>query len=155
MPINEKSHVIYRFLFLFSIISLSFLLLPFISYSEGVCPTGQIRCGTACVSPLTDSKNCGACGRVCLAGFVCKDGGVKAGATRKLINPQTKLPAKQIGSTKTKRLKPDENAGNIAAPFIPVGAEVSAPIEGIQQLKDAAGANATGGGGSMSSSSGG
>ena len=153
---NERSRVIYRFLFLSSIISLSFLLLPFISYSERVCPTGQIRCGTTCVSPLTDSRNCGACGRVCLAGFVCKDGAcVKAGATGTLIKPQTQLPAKQPGSTKTKRLTPGENAGNISAPFIPGGAKVSAPIEGLQPLKDAAGSNATGGGGSMSSSSGG
>jgi hypothetical protein len=151
---NKRSYVLYSFLFLFLIISLSVLLWSFIAYSEVLCPTGQMRCGTAgCVSPLTDSKNCGVCGRICTAGLVCKDGTcvnagvtkggeiIKSGGTainRNLTNPQPELPTKQIDTTKIKKFKPGKNDSAIAAPFIPGGTTVSDSISGLSELKDAA-----------------
>lgn len=36
-----------------------------------VCTTPEILCGGVCVDPRTDPANCGACGNVCGAGFVC------------------------------------------------------------------------------------
>lgn len=35
------------------------------------CPSGQSRCGTACVNLVTDGKNCGKCGNACGASQVC------------------------------------------------------------------------------------
>ena len=58
--------------------------------------------------------------------------------------PPQKTPARRAtlnktDSTKIKKRTSDENAENIAAPFIPGGAAVSAPISGLDQLKDAEG----------------
>ena len=47
------------------------------------CPTGQKCCGAACVDPLTDAANCGACGRACTpsgAAGVCLAGACQPGA---------------------------------------------------------------------------
>ena len=84
---NKRSYVLRRLVLLFSIFSLSFLLWPFIAYSQGPCPTGQTKCGTVCVNLLTDSLNCGTCGTICpsvangatvcsqgLCGFSCSTG---------------------------------------------------------------------------------
>ncbi|MBP6829236.1 MAG: hypothetical protein KA978_00550 [Deltaproteobacteria bacterium] len=38
------------------------------------CPTGQARCGPACVDLSSDTQHCGACGRVCPAGVACRAG---------------------------------------------------------------------------------
>ncbi|MFN8593466.1 MAG: hypothetical protein U0031_18565 [Thermomicrobiales bacterium] len=38
------------------------------------CGRGAIRCGRKCVNPLLDPKNCGKCGRACLAGQACVTG---------------------------------------------------------------------------------
>ncbi|MBK6530835.1 MAG: hypothetical protein IPF99_14850 [Deltaproteobacteria bacterium] len=38
------------------------------------CPTGQARCGPACVDLSSDTRHCGACGRVCPAGVACRAG---------------------------------------------------------------------------------
>jgi hypothetical protein len=84
---NKRSYVIHRLVLLFSILSLLFLLGPFIAYSQEPCPTGQTKCGTECVNLLTDSRNCGRCGTACptvangaavciqgLCGFNCSPG---------------------------------------------------------------------------------
>ncbi len=38
------------------------------------CPSGQTRCGSACVSTATDPINCGRCGGVCAGGVICAGG---------------------------------------------------------------------------------
>src|SRR6187551_2257169 len=38
------------------------------------CAPGQIRCAGLCVNPLTDPKNCGACGTGCNATHLCCNG---------------------------------------------------------------------------------
>jgi hypothetical protein len=62
---NKRSYVLRRLVLLFSILSLSFLLWPFIAYSQQACSPGQTNCGAVCVNLFTDSQNCGACGMVC------------------------------------------------------------------------------------------
>jgi hypothetical protein len=39
-----------------------------------MCASGQARCGEACVSIDSDTKNCGSCGHVCGADETCHDG---------------------------------------------------------------------------------
>ncbi|HEY4186493.1 MAG TPA: hypothetical protein VGP07_15560 [Polyangia bacterium] len=39
-----------------------------------VCPSGEVACSGACVNPLTDAANCGACGHLCGAALVCASG---------------------------------------------------------------------------------
>lgn len=38
-----------------------------------VCPSGETRCGNACVNLVTDPAHCGRCGRTCPSG-VCENG---------------------------------------------------------------------------------
>ena len=38
------------------------------------CPTGQIRCGTQCVSTINNLANCGRCENVCKPGADCLNG---------------------------------------------------------------------------------
>ena len=38
------------------------------------CAAGQLRCSGACIDPLTDEANCGACGNACTGGGVCLGG---------------------------------------------------------------------------------
>jgi hypothetical protein len=62
---NKKSYVLRRLVLLPSIISLFFLLWPFIAYSQQPCPSGQVKCGNICVNLQQDSLNCGVCGNAC------------------------------------------------------------------------------------------
>ena len=39
------------------------------------CAQNQIGCANVCIDPNTDSKNCGACGKVCPGNQVCNKGG--------------------------------------------------------------------------------
>ncbi len=41
------------------------------------CPSGESRCGAACVDTAVDTKHCGACGNACDPGEVCGNGGCK------------------------------------------------------------------------------
>jgi hypothetical protein len=38
------------------------------------CPPLETKCGTACVSTATDKKNCGMCGKQCMANQQCLNG---------------------------------------------------------------------------------
>ena len=62
---NKRSYVLRRLVLLSSIISLFFLLWPFIAYSQQPCPSGQVKCGNVCVNLQQDSLNCGVCGNAC------------------------------------------------------------------------------------------
>jgi hypothetical protein len=39
-----------------------------------VCPLSLLECNGACVDPLNDADNCGACGNVCANGALCGGG---------------------------------------------------------------------------------
>lgn len=41
---------------------------------DGVCAGGELACVEGCIDPLIDSRNCGACGIDCGAGYSCADG---------------------------------------------------------------------------------
>jgi hypothetical protein len=41
----------------------------------GVLTMGEKLCGSSCIAPLIDNKNCGACGATCSAPFQCVNGG--------------------------------------------------------------------------------
>ncbi|MGV3625107.1 MAG: MXAN_6577-like cysteine-rich protein [Archangium sp.] len=45
-----------------------------------VCKPGTLPCGTGCIDPLADRRNCGACGNACLTNQDCGDDGSGAGA---------------------------------------------------------------------------
>lgn len=49
------------------------------SVPEGACAEGELSCPEGCVDLLTDSRNCGACGLVCEAGFSCSEGACMPG----------------------------------------------------------------------------
>lgn len=44
------------------------------SYSVQSCASGTSECGETCVNLQSDSKNCGACGKACTAGYYCSAG---------------------------------------------------------------------------------
>lgn len=44
-----------------------------------VCKAGTLPCGTGCIDPLADRRNCGACGTACLTNQDCGDDGSGAG----------------------------------------------------------------------------
>src|SRR5580658_7557716 len=50
------------------------LLLIASSGCSSSCPTGSTMCGSVCVHTMTDSANCGACGKACPSGQVCSAG---------------------------------------------------------------------------------
>jgi hypothetical protein len=75
----------------------------------------------------------------------------------KLLNPQPKPSAKQIGATKIKRPKPaDATLGGTSqtAPFMPGGATVSSVVSGTGQVKGSTGSDGTGSKGGIKPSSG-
>lgn len=45
-----------------------------------VCSTGTVRCGSGCVDPAADTKNCGACGTACRLGQMCSKGACVCGS---------------------------------------------------------------------------
>ncbi|MFO0648321.1 MAG: hypothetical protein U0326_18925 [Polyangiales bacterium] len=45
------------------------------------CPPPRAQCGTACVDTLTDTSNCGGCGRACASGQQCNSGTCMTGTT--------------------------------------------------------------------------
>jgi hypothetical protein len=44
------------------------------TYSLQACTSGTSECGETCVNLQSDSKNCGACGKACNAGYYCSAG---------------------------------------------------------------------------------
>lgn len=47
-----------------------------------VCKPGTLPCGTGCIDPLADRRNCGVCGNACLTNQDCGDDGSGAGVCR-------------------------------------------------------------------------
>lgn len=59
-------------------------MLPLTDDGTVVCPSGQVRCGSACRNLQTDALNCGACGVACAlpnaSGSTCAAGACRVGA---------------------------------------------------------------------------
>jgi len=67
----------------------------------GVCPAGQVICGSTCTSTATDPNNCGACGYACEAGQTCSAGKCTGCATGQVM----------CGSTCTSTATDSNNCG--------------------------------------------
>lgn len=74
------------------LLSLSLTVLAGCSVSP-TCASGTIGCGGACVEPLVDDLNCGACGNACAVGSACSNGTCcpagQLACGGSCVNPQT------------------------------------------------------------------